>query len=213
MGAGASVAIREFYLRCNGKRRCGKLLEYFLLFCWRQPGFRWQKFSRGTTLALGGCGNPLVSRAINLTICVETPSLFRHLIQARSRGMCLVGSFNRCALVKRRKMATFGEDLEPCVVVSCFECGGPVRHVIYRHQCDVRMWGQSPGYCFSCMAARGVCKHCNDCFTRMFHSLGLRGSPQQRRAWMYPPSKAQSPKPPSSPPPSPIQRFLKFVRK
>jgi hypothetical protein len=99
-------------------------------------------------------------------------------------------------------MATYAEELSPGVVIKCFECRGPVRNSVYHHQCDVQWAGGScPGYCFSCMASRGVCKRCNDSYTRLFHPLSLRGSPEIRRAWFTPSRGTAAPAPPHRQPP------------
>ena len=66
-------------------------------------------------------------------------------------------------------MGTYAEDLSPGVLVECYECFSPVRNTVYRHQCDIIRTG-SPSYCFSCMAARGICKKCKHYYAQLFDS-------------------------------------------
>lgn len=84
-------------------------------------------------------------------------------------------------------MATFTEDLQPGTVTKCYECRAPVRQAVYRHQCDVRIEREcSPGYCFSCIAARGpngLCNRCRDPYTKLFWPGSLRAD--EATMWQY----------------------------
>lgn len=74
-------------------------------------------------------------------------------------------------------MGTYVEELSLGVIVRCYLCYGLVRESIYRHQCDVRLNdGICPGYCFSCMIGRGVCKRCEESYSKFFTAQSVVSS-------------------------------------
>lgn len=80
-------------------------------------------------------------------------------------------------------MATYYEEIPQGIVIWCVGCKGPIREVVYHHQCDIRITPDRtyPNYCFSCMAERKVCRRCKDDYSEMFSSVSLRTTEEMLR--------------------------------
>ena len=75
-------------------------------------------------------------------------------------------------------MATYYEEIPSGSVMKCYRCESFIRDAVFYHQCDVRIAATrvAPGYCFSCMAERNVCKRCKDKYTKMFCPMSFRAN-------------------------------------